>query len=172
MHSWDWISSDMARPYSMTQQHLVIWERFKSQGWWPLSQRGSQKSRLRSVLDCVIACTLAHWTKRPYSPAERESERECLSSFPHAKPDCFLYCSVILSIVLLIYFCLFVCLYIFVTLSIVLPDCLFTALSIYLIYSGAKKYLVSHQLCKFSHLKRWERPVIFIIGIPQLWETK
>ena len=28
-------------------------------------------------------------------------------------------------------------------------------------YSGAKKYLVSHQLCKFSHLKRWERPVIF-----------
>ena len=22
-------------------------------------------------------------------------------------------------------------------------------------YSGAKKYLVSHQLCKFSHLKRW-----------------
>ncbi len=34
-----------------------------------------------------------------------------------------------------------------------------------------KKYLVSHQLCKFSHLKRWERPVIFIIGIPQLWET-
>ncbi len=40
------------------------------------------------------------------------------------------------------------------------------------IYSGAKKYLVSHQLCKFSHLKRWERPVILIIGIPQLWETK
>ncbi len=40
------------------------------------------------------------------------------------------------------------------------------------LYSGAKKYLVSHQLCKFSHLKRWERPVIFIIGIPQLWETK
>ncbi len=39
-------------------------------------------------------------------------------------------------------------------------------------YSGAKKYLVSHQLCKFSHLKKWERPVIFIIGIPQLWETK
>ncbi len=39
-------------------------------------------------------------------------------------------------------------------------------------YSGAKKYLVSHQLCKFSHLKRWERPVIFIIGLPQLWETK
>ncbi len=39
-------------------------------------------------------------------------------------------------------------------------------------YNGAKKYLVSHQLCKFSHLKRWERPVIFIIGIPQLWETK
>ncbi len=35
-------------------------------------------------------------------------------------------------------------------------------------YSGAKQYLVSHQLCKFSHLKRWERPVIFIIGIPQL----
>ncbi len=31
------------------------------------------------------------------------------------------------------------------------------------IYSGAKKYLVSHQLCKFSHLKRWERSVIFII---------
>ena len=24
------------------------------------------------------------------------------------------------------------------------------------IYSGAKMYLVSHQLCKFSHLKRWE----------------
>ncbi len=40
------------------------------------------------------------------------------------------------------------------------------------IYSGAKKYLVSHQLYKFSHLKIWERPVIFIIGIPQLWETK
>ncbi len=39
-------------------------------------------------------------------------------------------------------------------------------------YSGAKKYLVSHQLCKFSHLKRRERPVIFIIGIPQLRETK
>ena len=32
------------------------------------------------------------------------------------------------------------------------------------IYSGAKKYFVSHQLCKFSHLKRRERPVIFIIG--------
>ncbi len=46
--------------------------------------------------------------------------------------------------------------------------------SLYMIqmYSGAKKYLVSHQLWKFSHLKRWERPVIFIIGIPQLWETK
>ncbi len=43
---------------------------------------------------------------------------------------------------------------------------------IYILYSGAKMYLVSHQLCKFSHLKRWERPVIFIIGIPQLWETK
>ena len=28
---------------------------------------------------------------------------------------------------------------------------------------GQKKYLVSHQLCKFSHLKRWERPVIFIL---------
>ena len=39
-------------------------------------------------------------------------------------------------------------------------------------YSGAKKYLVSHQLCKFSHLKRWERPVIFIIGALQLWRTK
>ncbi len=39
-------------------------------------------------------------------------------------------------------------------------------------HSGAKKYLVSHQLCKFSHLKRWERPVICIIGISQLWETK
>ena len=26
-------------------------------------------------------------------------------------------------------------------------------------YSGAKKYLVSHQLCKFSHLKRGEKPV-------------
>ncbi len=36
------------------------------------------------------------------------------------------------------------------------------------IYSGAKKYLVSHQLCKFSHLKRRDRPVIFIIGIPQV----
>ncbi len=35
-------------------------------------------------------------------------------------------------------------------------------------YSGAKKYLFRHQLCKFSHLKRCERPVIFIIGIPQL----
>ena len=35
-------------------------------------------------------------------------------------------------------------------------------------YSGAKKYLVSHQLCKFSHLKRLERPVIFIIGTLQL----
>ena len=40
------------------------------------------------------------------------------------------------------------------------------------IYSGAKKYLVSHQLCKFSRLKRWERPVIFIIGTCQLWQTK
>ncbi len=40
------------------------------------------------------------------------------------------------------------------------------------IYSGAKKYLVSHHLCKFSHLKRWERPVIFIIGIPQLWNPE
>ena len=39
-------------------------------------------------------------------------------------------------------------------------------------YSGAKKYLVSHQLCKFSHLKRWEKPVIFIIGTLQLWQTK
>jgi hypothetical protein len=36
----------------------------------------------------------------------------------------------------------------------------------------AKKYLVSHQLCKFSHLKSWERPVIFIIGTLQLWQTK
>jgi hypothetical protein len=26
--------------------------------------------------------------------------------------------------------------------------------SVFNIYSGAKKYLVSHQLCKFSHLKR------------------
>ena len=34
------------------------------------------------------------------------------------------------------------------------------------LYIGAKKYLVSHQLCKFSHLK--ERPVIFIIGTLQL----
>ncbi len=42
---------------------------------------------------------------------------------------------------------------------------------IYILQWG-KKYLVSHQLCKFSHLERWERPVIFIIGIPQLWETK
>ena len=40
------------------------------------------------------------------------------------------------------------------------------------IYSGAKKYLVSHQLCKFSHLKIWERPVIFIIGTLQLWQIK
>ena len=40
------------------------------------------------------------------------------------------------------------------------------------IYSVAKKYLDSHQLCKFSHLKRWERPVIFIIGTLQLWQTK
>jgi hypothetical protein len=32
------------------------------------------------------------------------------------------------------------------------------------IYSGAKKYLVSHQLRKFPRLKRRERPVIFIIG--------
>jgi len=39
------------------------------------------------------------------------------------------------------------------------------------IYSGAKRYLVSHQLCKFYHLKRWERPVIFIMGKPQ-HETK
>uniref|UniRef100_A0A8C8GX38 WD repeat domain 63 n=1 Tax=Oncorhynchus tshawytscha TaxID=74940 RepID=A0A8C8GX38_ONCTS len=31
-----------------------------------------------------------------------------------------------------------------------------------------KTYLVSHQLCKFSHLKRGERPVIFIIGTLQL----
>ncbi len=30
------------------------------------------------------------------------------------------------------------------------------------IYTGGKMYLVSHQLCKFSHLKRWERPVIKI----------
>ena len=37
------------------------------------------------------------------------------------------------------------------------------------IYSGTKKYLVSHQLCTFSHLKRWERPVI---GTFQLWQTK
>ncbi len=49
---------------------------------------------------------------------------------------------------------------------------MYNYLLILYIYSGAKKYLVSHQLCKFSHLKRWERPVIFIIGIPQLWETK
>ncbi len=48
----------------------------------------------------------------------------------------------------------------------------YTQHTLIIIYSGAKKYLVSHQLCKFSHLKRWERPVIFIIGIPQLWETK
>ena len=38
-------------------------------------------------------------------------------------------------------------------------------------YSGAKKYLVSHKLCKFSHLKIWQRPVIFIIGTLQLWQT-
>ncbi len=49
-------------------------------------------------------------------------------------------------------------------------SCLLVAYS-YSTYSGAKKYLVSQQLCKFSHLRRWERPVIFIIGIPQLWET-
>ena len=42
----------------------------------------------------------------------------------------------------------------------------------YIVYSGAKKYLVSHQLCKFSHLYIWERPVIFIIGTLQLWQTK
>ncbi len=30
-------------------------------------------------------------------------------------------------------------------------------------YSGAKKYLVSHQLCKFSHLKRWERLCMYVI---------
>ena len=35
-------------------------------------------------------------------------------------------------------------------------------------YRGANKYLVSHQLCKFSHLKIWERPVISIIGTLQL----
>ena len=46
-----------------------------------------------------------------------------------------------------------------------------SALAYSLIYSGAKKYLVSHQLCKFSHLKRWERPVIFIIVTLQLWQT-
>ena len=39
------------------------------------------------------------------------------------------------------------------------------------IYSGAKKDLVSHQLC-ISHLKRRERPVIIIIGTLQLWQTK
>lgn len=27
-------------------------------------------------------------------------------------------------------------------------------------YSGAKKYLVSLKLCKFPHLKRWEREKI------------
>ena len=32
---------------------------------------------------------------------------------------------------------------------------------------GQKKNLVSHQLCKFAHLKRWERPVIFLIGTLQ-----
>ena len=42
----------------------------------------------------------------------------------------------------------------------------------HLTYSGAKKYLVSHQLCKFSHLKWWARPVSFIIGTIQLWQTK
>jgi hypothetical protein len=39
-------------------------------------------------------------------------------------------------------------------------------------YSEAKTYLVSHQLCKFSHLKRWERPVIVITGRLQLRPTK
>ena len=34
---------------------------------------------------------------------------------------------------------------------------------VYVYTVGQNKYLVSHQLCKFSHLKRWERPVIFII---------
>lgn len=29
-------------------------------------------------------------------------------------------------------------------------------------YGVAKKYLISHQLCKFSYLKRSERPLIFI----------
>ncbi|MEW3774081.1 hypothetical protein, partial [Pseudomonas aeruginosa] len=33
---------------------------------------------------------------------------------------------------------------------------------------GQKKYLVSHQLCKFSHLKIIERPEISIIGTLQL----
>ena len=33
---------------------------------------------------------------------------------------------------------------------------------------GQKKYLVSHQLCKVSHLKKMRGPVSFIIGTLQL----
>ncbi len=74
---------------------------------------------------------------------------------------CFLYIYIYIIYFLYIYILHFIYIYIY----------MFVYIYIYM-YSGAKKYLVSHQLCKFSHLKRWERPVIFIIGIPQLWETK
>ena len=42
----------------------------------------------------------------------------------------------------------------------------------YFLYSGANKYLVNHQLCKFSYLKRLERPVIVNMGKPQPRETE
>lgn len=47
-----------------------------------------------------------------------------------------------------------------------------TAAFTFYMYSGGGKYLASHQLCNFSHLKRRKRPVIFIIDMPQLWKTK
>ncbi len=39
---------------------------------------------------------------------------------------------------------------------------------IYIIYSGANKYLIHCQFFKFSHSPRMERSVIFIVGTPQL----
>ncbi len=39
---------------------------------------------------------------------------------------------------------------------------------VYIIYSGANKYLIHCRFLKFSHLQRMERSVIFIVGTPQL----
>ncbi len=84
----------------------------------------------------------------------------------------YIYLHITIHVILysLIYYNIYIYIYIYICICDKIWYCM--CKNLLNTYSGAKKYLVSHQLCKFSHLKRWERPVIFIIGIPQLWETK